>query len=185
MLCLVQARLSSSRLPGKVLAPIKGIPLIQLLVSRLSRSSLITNLVIATSITKSDDPIYAFCNHIGVECWRGSLINVAARMQSCAISYSADYFMRISADSPFMDPSIVDKLISTNYSEYDITTNVYPRTYPKGQSAEIVRTASLTRLMRANSISPSGKEHVTSDLYNRDHLIKSIRMTKDYSHINI
>ena len=137
---LIQARMSSARLPGKVLRSIKDKPLLEYTIERLGRVSGLDLLVVCTSKEKSDNPIADFCDTKGLECFRGSLHNVALRFRDALLYYGFDCFLRICADSPFIDQTIVDSVIHQFHAkEVEILTNVYPRSFPKGQSVELIK----------------------------------------------
>lgn len=165
MLAIIQARMSSSRLPGKALLPMLGIPLIQRVYDRLTLVTGITKIVIATSDERSDDVLCEYCSQQNIPYFRASLDDVALRLLSCAKRERVDSFIRISGDSPLIDPAVVDKGISLyNRSPCDLATNVLVRSYPKGQSVEVIRTEALADLYD-NLVKLSDREHVTSYFY--------------------
>ena len=138
-LAIIQARMSSQRLPGKVLKEVQGRPLLDYVCKRISKSRLLQNTVVATSDHSSDDPVFEYCLNQGIECYRGPLEDVAGRFAGALLNYGAPAFLRISADSPFIDPELIDEAIRHFQSgKYEIVTNVFPRSFPKGQSLEIV-----------------------------------------------
>ena len=142
MLCIVQARMSSKRLPGKVLMKIQGKTLIERVVARVSKSKYLTKIIVATSKNKTDLPLRKLCHKKKIECYSGSLTNVANRFLEVLNKFNSKSFLRISGDSPFIDPYLIDKcLIKFNTNNYDIVTNVLPRTFPIGQSVEIVKSS--------------------------------------------
>ena len=136
---IIQARLSSQRLPNKVLKKINGIPLIEYSVNRIKTLFKNSKILIATSNHPSDDALAAYCLENNINFYRGSLNNVAKRMFYAAKKLKAKSFVRISGDSPLIDPKVVAKGI--RYSQngvYDLVTNIFPRSYPSGQSVEII-----------------------------------------------
>ncbi len=137
---IVQARMGSKRLPGKVLYPVAGKPMLQYLLERLEHCGGVDKVVVATSSDQSDDPIFEFCQQYGAACYRGSLLNVAARFKELLDIYQFDTFVRISGDSPFLDAKLIELGLEIFCRDnFDLVTNVMPRSYPKGQSVEIVR----------------------------------------------
>ncbi len=108
---IVQARMSSTRLPGKVLMEICSKPILALLVERLKASKRIERIVIATSVDATDDVIAAWCNKNSVDLFRGSLDDVLDRYYNAALTYGADTIVRITADCPLIDPALVDRVI--------------------------------------------------------------------------
>ncbi len=165
MLAVVQARINSSRLPGKALIRLGNESILGLTVNRLNRSSKISSLIIASSDQPADDAIENHAINLGVEVYRGNLEDVGSRLLEAAISRNADAFVRISADSPFIDWRIVDRAISLYQACHpDLVTNVFPRTFPKGQSVEIIKTGALAGICKIER-TPQQKEHVTPFFY--------------------
>jgi spore coat polysaccharide biosynthesis protein SpsF len=164
---LVQARLSSTRLPGKVLRPLAGRPLIDWLVERVARVERIDATAIATSDDGSDDALAEHCEQLGIRVVRGPLEDVAARMLAAAEAIGVDAFARVNADSPLIDPALVtDAVARFRQGDSDVVTNVHPvRTYPKGQSVEVVAVDAYRRALP--SFDAGEREHVTLGLYNR------------------
>ena len=164
MVLLIQARLSSSRLPRKVLLEVYKKPLIKYLVSRLNG---ITHdkICIATSDQLVDDDIDGFCKENNISCFRGSLEDVAKRMLDAAKHYSADAFVRINGDSPLIDPAIIQQAIKIYQNgNYDLVTNIFPRSFPIGQSVDVIRTKTFEYVYEKMS-SSSHFEHVTKFYY--------------------
>ena len=164
MLVIVQARLSSARLPGKVLRSLAGRPLLGWLLGQLEHCRRVSAVLVATSDTVSDDPVAAFAAEAGVACFRGSLTNVTGRMIAAAAAHGAAAFVRISGDSPLMDPRVVDDVLELfAAARPDLATNVQFRTFPKGFSVEVMR---LDALVRAQAMmAPGDEEHVTPVFY--------------------
>lgn len=168
VLAIVQARMSSSRLPGKVLKPILGRPMLGRHIDRLRRCAMIDRLVIATSVEKSDDVIAAFCAAEGINCYRGPLHDVLARYEGAARENDpVDHVVRLTADCPLADPAIIDAVIKKHLAgDYDYSANTIKWTFPNGLNAEIMTRAAL-HLMASEATSPYEREHVTPFLYNR------------------
>lgn len=165
MLAIVQARLSSARLPGKMLLDLCGRPLLARVLERLARASLVRGIVVATSTEPGDDAIAAFCSQHGLACQRGPLEDVAERLRGVASREGAPAFVRISGDSPLLDPALVDRAVRHYQAgDCDLVTNVLVRTFPKGQSVEVVRFAAFDRMCRSMS-DPAQREHVTRGFY--------------------
>ena len=184
---IVQARLSSKRLPNKVLKKINGKPLIKFLFDRIKTIFDPNQILLATSDKKSEDPLIDFCNSQKINFFRGPLNNVAKRMYDAAKNMNAKAFVRISGDSPLIDPSIILKGVGLYKSgSYDLITNIFPRSYPVGQSVEIIRTDSLGNIL-SNNLTLSEKEHVTKFFY-RNHKnfnIKNYNLNTDLSNIRL
>jgi spore coat polysaccharide biosynthesis protein SpsF len=161
---LVQARFSSQRLPGKVLRPILGKPMLAYTIERLQQVQKAFPLLIATSLSSDDDAIESFARQVGVACFRGPLDDVAQRMISAASSIGAEAFVRISGDSPLIDPALVDQAIDLYLSApLDLASNILVRTFPKGQSVEVVSVAALAEALP--EMSKQDQEHVTPLFY--------------------
>src|SRR5690606_3770927 len=144
ILAIVQARFSSRRLPGKVLAPVAGKPMLAWLLERLAHVEGLDEICVATSRDVSDDAVATFCRAESIDCHRGSLEGVAARLLEAAETRGADAFVRVNGDSPLLDPRIVSRAVSLYRKfEPDLVSNVLVRSFPKGQSVEVVRTATL------------------------------------------
>jgi spore coat polysaccharide biosynthesis protein SpsF len=164
---IIQARLSSSRLPGKVLAPVAGRPLLQLLVERLERSRLAQGLVVATSDQPSDDPVAQLCATLGLACVRGPLDDVAERFRLALEQAGWEAFVRVSGDSPLLDPRLVDQALTIFQDRRpDLVTNVAVRSFPKGQSVEVVEAGAFCRAC-AGMETAHDREHVTPFIYRR------------------
>ncbi|MEW6664756.1 MAG: NTP transferase domain-containing protein [Thermodesulfobacteriota bacterium] len=162
---LIQARMSSERFPGKVLHEVNNKPMLQYLLERLEHGSHGLPLVVATSSEPSDAPILEFCTALGVTCFRGSLGDVAGRFREAAERYGFEAFVRVSGDSPLLDPTLVELAVRTFLEKGgDLVTNVQERTFPKGQSVEVVRKSSFDRAC-ACMTEPADREHVTRYLY--------------------
>ena len=165
MLCIVQARSNSKRFKNKVLYPIYGIPLIQHVINRINKSKKITKLVVSSSLKKSDDNLVAYLKKNKIKFFRGNLENVAMRLYNTARKNQANFFVRISGDSPMIDPNIINSAItiSKKGKKFDIITNVFPRTFPKGQSVEVIKTSIIKKHLK--NFSKLDKEHVTKYFY--------------------
>ncbi len=186
MVLLIQARLSSSRLPRKVLLEVYKKPLIKYLVSRLNG---ITHdkICIATSDQPVDDEIDGFCKENNILCFRGSLEDVAKRMLDAAKHYSADAFVRINGDSPLMDPKVIEEGIEIyQNSDYDLVTNTFPRSFPVGQSVEVIRTSTFEKAYQKMT-KPEEFEHVTKYCYDHpdDFKIHNFKNETDLSNYRL
>ena len=138
MLAIIQARMASTRLPGKMLADIDGQPMLWHVVNRTRRSSLVDRLIVATSVNSGDDPIVQFCARNNIDCFRGSEDDVLDRFYQAAKYYKAKTIVRITGDCPLIDPIIVDKVISLFInSKADYTANNEKNPYPDGLDVEV------------------------------------------------
>ena len=162
---VVQARFGSRRLPGKVLRPMFGQPMLGHLLDGLLHSKSVDGIVLATSNEAEDDPVAKLARERGVDCFRGVLDDVAARIQSAAQSVRATAIVRVSGDSPLLDPRLVDQAVDIfRAASADLVSNVQQRTFPKGQSVEVMTCAALARA-RAAMTTAYDREHVTPFFY--------------------
>lgn len=161
VLAILQARMSSSRLPGKVLLPLLGEPMLARQIERLRRAQRIDKLIVATSAAPSDDPIAEQCVRLGVACFRGALDDVLDRFEQAARPHDPQHVVRLTADCPLADPELIDQLIAKHLaSGADYTTNANPPSYPDGLDAEVIRYAVLHIAWR-EARRQSEREHVT------------------------
>lgn len=160
---IVQARMSSERFPGKVLAPFQGRPILAHVLDRLARV-LASATVIATSTDASDDPVEAYGRALGVPVFRGPLDNVVRRFQLCVEAYPCEWFFRVCADSPLLDPALVSRLLEQAAPQVDLVTNTFPRTFAKGLSLELIRTRTFAGLDDGR-LSIDEREHITKVYY--------------------
>lgn len=157
--------MSSARLPGKVLRPVHGIPLLGHLMDRLQHCTGLDGMIIATSTEPADDAIADYASGRGIPCSRGSLQDVAARVIEGARQFGIEHLVRISGDSPMLDPAIVTQVLAVYRQERpDLATNVQQRTFPKGQSVEILGREMLATAWR-DGMNAADREHVTPWFY--------------------
>lgn len=161
----VQARMSSARLPGKVLRELQGKPLLAYLVESLAQSRELDGVAVLTSDERSDDEVAGFCEARGLPCFRGPLEDVAKRFALAGEAFGADAFVRVNGDSPLMDYRVVDEGVRVFRSgRFDLATNVMPRSFPAGVSIEVLdfpRFRETYALLR----DPDDFEHVTRYYY--------------------
>jgi len=181
MLCIIQARYSSKRLPGKVLKKIVGISVLERVINQVKKSKKINKIIIATSKHKSDKKIISFCKKNKINCILGPLNNVFKRFYSIIIQEHCKSFVRISADSPLLDYSLIDKAVTLfNKNKYDIVTNVFPRTFPKGFSIEVINSRIIIDFLLKIK-KKKHQEHLTSFFYEN---CKNFKIKNLYNKIN-
>ena len=167
MLIIIQARTNSQRFPKKVLYKLENKPIIVHVLDRLKKSKFKNNLIVATSDKSSDDRLVQLLKKKKIKIYRGNLKNVSERLYETALKLKEKYFVRVSGDSPVIDVKILDKLIEIfkkkKYSNYDIITNVFPKTFPKGMSFEIIKREIISKNMKF--MTENEKEHVTKYFY--------------------
>ena len=186
MLCILQARMSSKRFPGKTLKSLKGKKILEITLEQISKSKFISEIIVATSNHHSDNKIYLFCKKKNIKVFRGSLNNVASRYCQIVKKKGPRYFLRINADSPLSSKKIIDQLCKkVQKKKIDIVTNVFPRTFPKGQSVEIIRSSLIKKYI--GKFDKYDLEHVTSYFYknSKKFKIKNIKNKFDQSMYNL
>lgn len=177
MLAVIQARYSSVRLPGKVLMKLGSLNILERTVSQVKKSARVSSVIIATSDNQSDEPIAELAEKSGIDFYRGDLNDVGQRLLEAAQSSSSQCFLRISADSPFIDWRIVNQAISIHEQcEVDLVSNIFPRSFPKGQSVEIINTKALKQICSSDRTS-NQKEHVTPYFYENYQEFRVINFT--------
>jgi spore coat polysaccharide biosynthesis protein SpsF len=167
ILAVLQARLSSTRLPGKVLKPVLGEPMILRQIERLSRSSMIDELVVATSTESSDDPLALLLADRGIQVRRGPLADVAARFDAVVREFAPSTLVRLTADCPLADWDVIDGTIRSHLAAgADYTSNTLTLSFPNGLDAECVSAAAWAEMTRM-PLTPAEREHVTIGIYTR------------------
>jgi|694.fasta_scaffold27281_7 spore coat polysaccharide biosynthesis protein SpsF len=180
---IVQARMSSTRLPGKVLLDLSGAPMLQRQLERVQRATLLSNVVVATSTDVSDDPIAALCAELGVDCYRGDLSNVLGRFVGAIDAFPTDVVVRITADCPLISPQAIDSVVRAFLeADCDYLSNTLEPTFPDGVDIEVMTTQVL-REVSAISSDQLEREHVTLGIYRRpDHFsVRNYRGEQDLS----
>lgn len=161
VICIIQARMNSARLPGKVLKKISNKPILWYILNSLQYCKTLDHIVVATTKKKSDDQIAELCKKMRVSVFRGSEKNVLNRFCEAGKKYTATYVVRICADCPFVDPSIVDKIVRKSIAtDVDYTSNTLPKTYPMGYEVEVIKFSALQKAEKMTKDSED-REHVT------------------------
>jgi spore coat polysaccharide biosynthesis protein SpsF len=169
----IEARMTSSRLPGKVLMPFGGVPALEVLVKRVSRARYIDEIVVATTVNDTDEPIAALCKKLGVACWRGSEDDVLQRVLDAAQHSKADLICELMGDSPFIDPLLIDHAITSHLSgSYDYTSNFFPvNTFPLGFAVQVFPVEILERVEQLTQ-DPVDRSHVSCFIYHNPRLFR-------------
>ena len=138
IVAIVQARMGSTRLPGKSLADVCGHPMLWHVVNRVRGAKLVEKVVVATSSAMADDAIAAVCDHERIPCFRGDEHDVLDRFYKAAKFYGGDVLVRITADCPLIDPAVIDKVVARfQEGDYDYVSNAIRYTYPDGLDTEV------------------------------------------------
>lgn len=176
---IIEARMTSSRLPGKVMLPICGKPELELLVERLRRSSLLDGVVIATTSNATDDVLEDLAARLGVECFRGSEDDVLDRVLKAAHATATDLIVEVTGDCPLVDWGILDQLVTIyNGGRYDYVSNTQRRTYPRGLDVQVFSTATLEDVARRTA-DPVDHEHVSLFIYEHPELYRLRNLESD------
>jgi spore coat polysaccharide biosynthesis protein SpsF len=185
ILGILQARVSSKRLPGKVLKPVLGIPMIFLEIERIRRAKKIDKLIIATSTDSTDELLEKLCRERDVQCFRGDLNDVLNRFYEVAKNETAKHIVRITGDCPLIDPSVIDRVIDFYLQgDFDYVSNAIEPTFPDGLDTEVFRYTCLKQAWQEATL-PSEREHVTPFIYSNPTRFKigHYKNARDLSHL--
>ena len=179
---IIEARMSSSRLPGKVLLKVLGKPMLWHLVQRVKRVQQIDEIVLATTVNLADDVLEEFAHQVGISCYRGSEEDVMQRVLLAGQMASADVVVEITGDCPLIDPEIIDHVIETFKSNsVDYVSNAYVRSYPDGMDVQVFRLDALHKSLKMTN-DPLDHEHVTyhilrnPDVFSQIHLVAPLSL---------
>jgi len=164
---IIQARMGSTRFPGKTLIPINGEPMLQMMLRRVARSRRLDRYLVATTDSPADEPIVACCRTVNVEVFRGSDTDVLDRYYRAACAAGAQVVVRLTADCPLIDWRVIDDVVEVfQDGTYDYVSNAAPppSSYPDGMDVEVISMDVLTRAW-ATAVKPSEREHVTFCLW--------------------
>lgn len=182
---IIQARMGSTRLPGKVLADIYGKPLLCRLLDRIQRTKYIDELVVATTINQEDDGLVKWLSSNSIKFFRGSEADVLDRYFQCATKFGANIIVRVTADDPLKDPTIIEKAIMLCLSneEIDYVSNTLKPTFPEGLDIEVFRMRALTQAQKEARLL-SEREHVTPYIWSNPEkfIIRQFEMVPNLSH---
>lgn len=160
-LLIIQARMGSSRMSGKVLKELCGKPMLQHIVERTMKSKNVDHVMVATTVAKADQRVAEFCHAISVDCFRGDENDVLDRYYQAAQKYHPENVVRITADCPLIDPMVIDEVIDVHIrGDYDYTSNTLVETYPDGLDTEVFKFFALQEAWEKAVLS-SEREHVT------------------------
>jgi spore coat polysaccharide biosynthesis protein SpsF len=170
---IIQARMGSTRLPGKIMADIAGKPLIRHVIERSQAAKTMDRLVVATTQGAEDDALEAYLKELGIGCFRGSVDDVLDRFYRCAESYKPSIIIRVTADDPLKDPEIIDRCVGhlLNDASLDYCSNTQRPTFPEGLDIEAFRFSALATAAKEANL-PSEREHVTPFIWKRPERFK-------------
>jgi spore coat polysaccharide biosynthesis protein SpsF len=174
---IIQARTGSSRLPGKVLLPLLGLPILTRVVERVRRAKAVDEVVVATTHLAGDDAIAQLAADSGWALMRGSETDLLERYLKAASAHNADVVVRITSDCPLVDPGLIDDVVRARHDagvDY-AANNLEPRTYPRGLDVEAFTRAALERA-DAEDRSPASREHATPYIYRHPEAFRLLRV---------
>lgn len=185
---LIQARMSSRRFPGKMLAPFRGRPIVDHVVDAVRRGVPDgTPVVLSTSEEASDDPLALYCESRGVSVYRGSLEDVLGRFRRAldhldagrAPEARAEWALRVCGDSPILSATVIRRVVDAaeRARDADLVTTTHVRTFPRGQNAELVRADVLRRLDDSAQLTAESREHVTQAIHSRPASFRIVNVT--------
>ena len=188
-LIIVQARMTSTRLPGKVMEIVCDKPLLEHLINRLKTIRSADQIVIATTVNETDNQIVSLCKKLDTLYYRGSEEDVLGRYYEAAVEYGGDVIIRITSDCPLIDPHIVDQVIAyyvDNKDNVDYVSNCLNRTYPKGMGVEVFP-SSILKEAYEEAKEAHDREHVTPFIKNRysRYRLGDIEHSTDLSHYRL
>lgn len=178
-LIIIQARMTSKRFPGKVLAKVNEVNLLQLQIERILKVRTPCEIIIATTTNLTDQPIVNFCNQKSIKYFRGSENDVLERFFQCSNLYDYDTIIRLTADCPLVNPKTIDNLLAKFKSgNFDYASNTAPwnsSSYPNGSDVEIFSKSALDKISALN-LSKEDREHVTFHFWKNPHLFKTLQI---------
>lgn len=184
---ILQARMGSQRLPGKVLRLVADKPMLEWCLLRLEQSRHCRRVIVATSTVQADDAIEGFCRKRNTPCFRGSEDDVLLRYYEAGQKFQADPVIRVTADCPLVDAGVLDRMLAAfAENDADYLSNTVERTFPQGLDLEIFTAAALVRAQE-EAVQRYEREHVTPFLYQHPELftLVSFKNETDYSHLRV
>ncbi|HEY8075377.1 MAG TPA: glycosyltransferase family protein [Labilithrix sp.] len=173
---VVQARTGSTRLPGKVLLPVAGAPLLQRMIERVLAAKTSFDLVVATTTDAADDPVAELAARIGVRVFRGHPTDLLDRHVMAARSVGADVVAKVPSDCPLLDPAILDRVLGALGEGVDFASNLHPATWPDGHDVEVMTMAALETAHR-EATKPHEREHTTPFLWDQPDRFRCVNVT--------
>jgi spore coat polysaccharide biosynthesis protein SpsF len=178
VVAIIQARMGSTRLPGKVMKKILNKTLLEYQIERVKKCKTIDQIIIATTSRKNDNQIIEFCRKFSVSYYRGSEEDVLARYFEAATFYESDVIVRLTSDCPVLDPQIIDKVVNCylqNKNRVDYVSNTLERTYPRGMDTEVMSYEALKNAF-LNAKEQRFREHVTAYIYNHPQIFNVLNV---------
>ena len=170
-IAIVQARMGSTRLPGKVLMELGGATMLAHVVARLRAAHGIDDVVVATTGLAEDDAVVRAAEQLCAGWHRGAADDVLGRFLGAARAFHASAIVRVTADCPLLDPGVIDQVVAALTPEVDYASNTHDRSYPRGLDVEALHRDTLERLARL-ATSPAAREHVTAFVMEAPQLVR-------------
>lgn len=185
VVAIVQARMGSTRLPGKVMMELAGEPMLVRVLNRVRRARSLDETIVATTMLRDDDVIEALCRGRGWRCFRGSENDVLDRYYHAAAHVAADAVVRITSDCPLIDPEIVDRVVGAFVdpeAAAEYASNVFPiRTFPRGLDTEVIGFDTLARIWKQD-YDPASREHVTPYVHRHAEAFRIVAVQNEENH---
>ncbi|WP_394234922.1 cytidylyltransferase domain-containing protein [Niallia oryzisoli] len=178
---IIQARMGSTRLPGKIMKAVNGRTLLEYQLERVKYAKTIDQVIVATTIKETEQPILELCERLGIDYYRGSEEDVLSRYYEAAKNYHVDAVVRLTSDCPIIDPEVIDKVVNcylNNQSSVDYVSNTLERTYPRGLDTEVFSFEALSKAYDEAVLSRD-REHVTAYFYTNSNLFKLLNVRND------
>ncbi len=166
---VIQARTGSTRLPGKIMMPLCGAPLLVRMVERVNAATLAGTVVVATTTDAADDPVEKICKEYNLNCFRGHPTDLLDRHYQTGKAWKADVVIKIPSDCPLIDPQVIDEIIEyylANINTFDFVSNLHPPSYPDGNDVEIMTFSTLETAWKEATLSME-REHTTPFIWER------------------
>lgn len=180
VVAIVQARTGSTRLPRKVLAGIAGAPMLARVIERVRLADFVDEVVVATTTQPDDDEVVVVAEQLGVAVFRGSCDDVLSRYAGAARAHRADLVVRVTADCPLLDPSVIDDVIVALGPDVDYASNTHTRSFPRGLDVEALHYDTLVRIARMATSAPA-REHVTAFVLEQPALFRVRQVRADHN----
>lgn len=182
---IIQARMGSTRLPGKVLREVNGRSLLEYQIERIQQAKKIDQIIIATTIKDNDQPIVELCQKKKIDYYRGSEEDVLSRYYESALYNKVDVIVRLTSDCPIIDPVVVDQIVEEflrTQPNVDYVSNTIERTYPRGLDTEVFSFEALEKAFKEATLQRD-REHVTSYVYTHPQFfsLRGMKSNQDYS----
>jgi spore coat polysaccharide biosynthesis protein SpsF len=184
VVAIIQARMRSTRLPGKVMVDLVGQPMLIRVVNRAHRSQMLDEVIVATTVNQADDVIVEACARYGWPCFRGHENDVLDRYYQAAKAYRAEGIVRITSDCPLIEPEVIDRIVHTFLDKApDYVSNTMTRTYPRGLDTEVMTLDALARAW-LEATEAYQRVHVTPYIYRNPRLFRLISVTAEMDYSN-